>query len=58
MGTYLIQLVLGVNHYNNHNYQDAITDLSAILTVYPSHVSIKLTLIEALIKAFQENEKR
>jgi len=49
---------LGVNHYNNHNYQDAITDLSAILTVYPNHISNKLTLIEALIKAFQENEEQ
>ncbi|MBU2970208.1 response regulator [Pseudoalteromonas sp. C2R02] len=47
---------LGVNYYNNHNYQDAITDLSAILNIYPNHVSIKLTLIEALIKAYQENE--
>jgi len=47
---------IGVNHYNNNNYQDAITDLSLILNVYPKHVSIKLTLIEALIKAYQENE--
>jgi len=49
---------IGVNHYNNDNFQDAITDLSKILNIYPNHVSIKLTLIEALIKAYQENNSQ
>jgi len=47
---------LGIKHYNQKNYQDAITDLSISLNIYPNHASIKLTLIEALIKYYQEDE--
>ncbi|SFC66239.1 response regulator [Pseudoalteromonas denitrificans] len=52
----LTVIKIAVKHYNQKNYQDAVTELSLILSRYPNHVSIKLNLIEALLKSVQHDD--